>query len=365
VSERPDSGGEANGVRWHLECLSAGRRNWQIPLRRPVFRIGRHPELDLSLNVEAVSKRHAEIRFEGEALILRDLGSTNGSFVNQERVPEVRLHAGDILAFGGMEFRLGRLDENSRLSKTTAAMLDPEKSALTAGYFLALLERRAVTSVFQQIIELGSDVVVAHEALGRGTSDNLPELPLELFGLAAALGQEAALSRLFRARAAELVAAGPPGGAVFMNAHASEHDVAALVESMAQVRERLPDVDLVVEVHEGSIAELDAIAHLRSGLRALSIGLAYDDFGSGQARLMELAEVPPDWLKFDMRLIRGIDTAPASRVRLVRSLVAMAREAGAATVAEGVETPGEAALCRELGFSHAQGFHFQRPAPLG
>ena len=56
------------------------------------------------------------------------------------------------------------------------------------------------------------------------------------------------------------------------------------------------------------------------------MGLAYDDFGAGQARLFELAEVPPHYLKFDRRFVNGIDDAPASRQRLVASLVAAARE---------------------------------------
>jgi EAL domain-containing protein (putative c-di-GMP-specific phosphodiesterase class I) len=364
VSDPTEADRRSDPVRWTLECLSAGRRNWRVPVRRPAFYIGRHPELDLTLNVEAVSKRHAEIRFEDHTPHLKDLGSTNGSFVNQERVSEVALHDGDILSFGGVEFRLGRLDVGEGLSKTTAAILDPEQSAMTAGYFLTLMDRRAVTSVFQPIIELSTEAVVAHEALGRGVQEGLPESPLELFGLAGAMGQEATLSRLFRQKAAELLAGGGAVRSVFMNAHASEHDVRVLVESMAEVRELLPDNTLVLEVHEGSIAELDAIAHLRSGLSELSVGLAYDDFGSGQARLMELAEVPPDWLKFDMRLIRGIDSAPESRVRLVRSLVATAGEAGVNTVAEGIETPAEAAVCRDVGFSHAQGYLFRRPAAL-
>ena len=68
------------------------------------------------------------------------------------------------------------------------------------------------------------------------------------------------------------------------------------------------------------------------------MGIAYDDFGAGQARLLELAEVPPHYLKFDMSFVRGIDTAPASRQRLLTSLVSVARDLLVYTVAEGVET---------------------------
>jgi len=95
----------------------------------------------------------------------------------------------------------------------------------------------------------------------------------------------------------------------------------------------------------------------------MNVGLAYDDFGAGQARLFELAEAPPHYLKFDRRFVTGIDHAPVSRQRLVASLVAAARELLVSTVAEGVETAAEAATCMRAGFSHAQGYHFGRPAP--
>ena len=102
---------------------------------------------------------------------------------------------------------------------------------------------------------------------------------------------------------------------------------------------------------------------LRELLNALDIGLAYDDFGAGQARLNELAEAPPDVIKFDMKLIRGIDQGPDRRRELLRSLVGMVRNFGVAALAEGVETEAEHEACRELGFSHGQGYLYGRPAP--
>src|SRR5260370_41738699 len=100
---------------------------------------------------------------------------------------------------------------------------------------------------------------------------------------------------------------------------------------------------------------------LRGKLSEMGIGIGHDDFGSGQARTLELAEGPPNFLKFDQRFICGIERAPASRRRLLASLVAAARELQVNTVAEGVETAAETELCAKLGFTHAQGYHFGRP----
>ncbi len=137
-----------------------------------------------------------------------------------------------------------------------------------------------------------------------------------------------------------------------------------LLESLEELRILAPGVDLVLEIHESALAQTDFIVWLRTRLMEINVGLAYDDFGAGQARLFELAEAPPHYLKFDRRFVTGIDHAPVSRQRLVASLVAAARELLVRTIAEGVETAEEAAACMRAGFSHAQGYHFARPGPV-
>jgi EAL domain-containing protein (putative c-di-GMP-specific phosphodiesterase class I) len=96
-------------------------------------------------------------------------------------------------------------------------------------------------------------------------------------------------------------------------------------------------------------------------LKDLGMRLAYDDFGAGQSRLMELADVPPDVLKFDMRMIHGLSHASDERQNMVRSLVKIVRSLAVVPLAEGIETGDEAAICRDLGFELAQGYFFGRP----
>jgi EAL domain-containing protein (putative c-di-GMP-specific phosphodiesterase class I) len=89
-----------------------------------------------------------------------------------------------------------------------------------------------------------------------------------------------------------------------------------------------------------------------------------NDFGVGQTRLSELIEAPPDYLKFDMSLIRGIEKAPVERPRMLGSLVRIVLDLGINPLAEGIETSEEAEVCRSLGFQTVQGFYFGRPTPL-
>ena len=72
------------------------------------LRIGRQPGCDLRLSHLSVSRVHAELRHEGEAWLLRDLGSTNGTSVNGSRIiGTAAVRPGDRIAFGHAQFRLG------------------------------------------------------------------------------------------------------------------------------------------------------------------------------------------------------------------------------------------------------------------
>jgi EAL domain-containing protein (putative c-di-GMP-specific phosphodiesterase class I) len=333
------------------------------------FRIGRTAGVGLVLSSSVVSKVHAEIYAAGPALRIRDLGSRNGTLLNRKRVEDASLHEGDTLHIGDYEFRVARdLPETEKGNEGTVVMTAPLTRHFLAGAARVpeLIEKAAVTMFFQPIVTLTSACPVAYEALGRGRLEGLPESPVELFDLAGGQGPEtqALLSRLFRRKAVELVRDRPQPPLLFLNTHPVELERPGLVESLEELRALAPQVDLVLEIHESALAQPEALARMRTRLMEINVALAYDDFGVGQARLFELAEAPPHYLKFDRRFVTGLDRAPTSRQRLVASLVAAARELRVETVAEGIETPLEAAACVRAGFTHAQGYHFGRPAPV-
>jgi pSer/pThr/pTyr-binding forkhead associated (FHA) protein len=66
-----------------------------------VTRAGRHPESDIFLDDVTVSRRHAElVRKAGGGVVIRDLGSLNGTYVNRERTEEAVLAPGDEVQIG-------------------------------------------------------------------------------------------------------------------------------------------------------------------------------------------------------------------------------------------------------------------------
>ena len=73
-------------------------------LDRDVTGAGRHPDSDIFLDDITVSRRHAEIQRAGEAFVVKDVGSLNGTYLNRERIDEARLENGDELQIG--KFRL-------------------------------------------------------------------------------------------------------------------------------------------------------------------------------------------------------------------------------------------------------------------
>jgi pSer/pThr/pTyr-binding forkhead associated (FHA) protein len=74
-----------------------GRR---YQLTRPVTVIGRGAEADVVVDDPGVSRRHAEIRMDGGSAVVRDLGSTNGTFVDGERAGALRLADGSTVTIG-------------------------------------------------------------------------------------------------------------------------------------------------------------------------------------------------------------------------------------------------------------------------
>jgi EAL domain-containing protein (putative c-di-GMP-specific phosphodiesterase class I) len=359
---------------WYLETVSEGGTLRRVKIRTLPFRVGRRQGLELVLPAESVSKLHAEIYARGQDLRLRDLGSRNGSFVNRALVDDAALVEGDIVHFADFEFRVGRSDlaelafDSGADNRPTTAVVNrrelPHRFAEGTRELRELLREGQVTMVFQPIVLLARGTVAAYEALGRGRHAQLPESPLELLRIAESIGREAELSRLFRRKAVELATRRRDLPTVFLNTHPVELSRPGLLESLEELRAVAPQLDIALEIHESVLTRPAQIAELRALLLERNIALAYDDFGAGQARLIELAEAPPHYLKFDHRFISGLDQAPVAKRRLLQSLLSLARELLVKTVAEGIETPAEARVCAEIGFTHAQGFHVGRPRPI-
>ena len=88
---------------WSLVADSGPEKGQVIPIVERV-EIGRALDCDLSILEPALSRKHAEIEPDGDKLIIRDLGSINGTWVNAEKIDEVELKEGDKIQFDKIKF---------------------------------------------------------------------------------------------------------------------------------------------------------------------------------------------------------------------------------------------------------------------
>ena len=361
TGHRPTGPDESRKAPWQLSGRPTPDASLQTArVSTQPFTVGRNPDNDFCVANPTVSKRHAELVLTEGGLRVRDLGSTNGTFLNGQRVRDLeRVQDGDRLQFGSTLFTVRRCGQAQAMATVSEDMGDLVQ-AFTQ--FDKLLNGPAVEPYFQPIVRFGDRRRVGFEVLARSRLPGL-ETAAQMFHVAAELDMEEELSRLMRREGVRIGRTLGTGERLYLNTHPAEIRSPKLLDSLAELRKEFPDAAIVLEVHEAAVTSLSLLASLRARCDELEIRLAYDDFGAGQSRLLELAEVPPHVIKFDIHMIHGIANFSHERRQMVQSLVKIVRSLDVAPLAEGVETAEEAAACEDVGFELAQGYFFGRPAP--
>jgi EAL domain-containing protein (putative c-di-GMP-specific phosphodiesterase class I) len=190
-----------------------------------------------------------------------------------------------------------------------------------------------------------------------------------LFALAERTGRAVAFERLCRRTALLRVPAlAEPGQSLFLKISPTAlHDAGAVAGRLAGelAGTGVAARDIVIEVEE-RLAALDrqAFRAVLGGLKGEGFRIAIDDMGAGYSSLQSIAEMEPDFLKFDMSLVRHLDRSPIKR-SLLETVVRVSRSVHAPVIAEGIETAAELATIREIGVPLGQGRHVapeRRPA---
>lgn len=333
----------------------------RLPVKAQPFTIGRHPENSVCISNSTVSGYHAEILSAGDQLLVRDRDSTNGSLLNGRRLQTVEpLKDGDILHFGNVMFRV---QKESTLTQTATLTADSVGEAIAQVQFNTLISRPGVMPYFQPIVRLDTCQRIGYELLSRSQFVGL-ETPDKMFRIAAQRTSEAVLSRVCRVEGMKASVHLSRDMVFYLNTHPAELNQKELFSSLYELRANHPEQSIMLEVHESGVTSLDFLRQLRTVLADVNFGLAYDDFGAGQARLTELIEVPPDVLKFDVKLVQGLPTATQARRSTIAGLIKIVSDLNVISLAEGIETQEEAEICGELGFQLAQGYLFGKGEPV-
>ena len=99
-----------------------------------------------------------------------------------------------------------------------------------------------------------------------------------------------------------------------------------------------------------------------AALARMGVELSIDDFGTGYSSLAYLKRLPVGKLKIDRSFVRDLETDADDRA-IASTIVSMGRSLRLTVLAEGVETPEQCAILREMGCALVQGYHFSRPLP--
>jgi len=144
--------------------------------------------------------------------------------------------------------------------------------------------------------------------------------------------------------------------AQFRSGHVRQSVISAL--GAAELAPRRLELEITESV---LMDDVDDVADVLQKLQDMGVGIALDDFGTGFSSLSYLTRMRFDKIKIDKHFIREMQSEPGSALAVLRSVVALSKSLGIATLAEGIETAEQLERVRAEGCSEAQGFYVGRP----
>jgi diguanylate cyclase (GGDEF)-like protein/PAS domain S-box-containing protein len=265
--------------------------------------------------------------------------------------------------------------EAKRGGRACYVMFEPSmRQQLTASAALEsdlrlAIENKEFFVVYQPLVDMQTGRLSGLEALmrwrhpQRGLVSPVEFIPVaEASGLIGVMGmyvlQQAC--RDFATMQAQLGEMAPKTVAVNLSrAQLRESTLVDEVRKALEVNQLQPH-HLILEVTESLAAQDALVLGTLHGLRALGVALSLDDFGTGYSSLSCLHELPVNFVKIDRSFVSQAQNSAYHRV-LIEATIRMAQTLGLGTVAEGIETAGQADLMAQLGCNKGQGYLYSKP----
>jgi diguanylate cyclase (GGDEF)-like protein len=232
------------------------------------------------------------------------------------------------------------------------------------------LEDASIAVHYQPEFDLVSGRLVRFEALARWTHPTLGTIPPSKFipvaeesGLIVPLGNYIMERACAEAVGWQSFAGHPIQVAVNVSSVQFARD--SFVDEVTETLRRTglkPNL-LQIELTESAmLVGFERAAESTQRLRSIGVSFAIDDFGTGYSCLSYLPELGFDALKIDRSFVKDLIERPETKA-IVRSLVTLAQDLGMRVIAEGIETPEQLKLIKDMGGNEAQGYLLGRPTP--
>jgi len=226
-----------------------------------------------------------------------------------------------------------------------------------------IIKNNLLQTLFQPIVDLENYEIHGYEALNRAKGSHIFPDADSLFSFAVRTELLLELERLCRLNAL-LHFKKPDDTKLFINISAKavyDPELTGDVFVRKLEEKGLSPGDVVFEITERlAIVDFPSFEYAVKRLRDRGFMIAIDDMGAGYSSLHTVAEIKPDYLKYDMALVRNIDKHLIKKA-ILETLVPFARKINAKIIAEGVETVDEYKTIKESGVDLAQGFLFSAP----
>ena len=228
------------------------------------------------------------------------------------------------------------------------------------------IENRRLQLYYQPIVSLVDRVASEVEALLRWPRESEILAPPDFIGVAKQFDLLMDLERLVIESAFEQLSRWRRATDLDVSLNLSERHIYSdnLQQEIRDAAERseVATRRLSLEVAEDSLVQADE--ERREKLRSLSaagVGLIVDDYG-GAIPASQLNELPVSALKVSRRVIAGIPDNPV-HTETATTALRLAGELGLRVIANGLESPGQLAVLRDMGCKYGQGFLFSVPMP--
>ena len=112
-----------------LVVISEGFKGQSVELSADVKTVGRSEDNGFQIQEGSISSRHCELSAKGEEVIIKDLSSTNGTFLDDKKITEATMKMGQVLRLGSVELRFEG-DKGKPASKVATKTITPPRGGV-------------------------------------------------------------------------------------------------------------------------------------------------------------------------------------------------------------------------------------------